>query len=84
MKDGKQMNPINEMPFHELLAILKEYVSVFTKGNTAEREAFMRKHGGIFTDDLHQYLREFLNAVGISDEFIDELYKRQASIPSWK
>ncbi|HSW71055.1 MAG TPA: hypothetical protein VLH77_03645 [Gammaproteobacteria bacterium] len=74
------MDNIKDLPFHKLLGILKEYVSVFTNGDISERQEFMRNYPDVFTDELRQYLREFLNGVGVTNELIDELYRRQASI----
>ena len=68
-------NKLEDVSFPEFIRVISEYVQLAkeTNNNPIELAIFEQEHPAMFSTEMKNFLSDFLNAVGFTDELLDKL-----------
>ena len=68
-------NKLKDISFPEFIRVMSEYVQLAreTNNNPIELAIFEQEHPAMFSIEVQNFLNDFLNAVGFTDELLDKL-----------
>lgn len=74
-------NKLDEVPFYEFLRVMSEYVQLAkeTNNDPIELAIFEQKHPTMFSTEAQNFIHDFLNSVGLTDELLDKFRSKMKS-----
>ena len=77
----KMQNKLDEIPFSEFLRVMSEYVQLAkeTNNDPIELAIFEQEHPAMFSTEAQNFIHDFLNSVGLTDDLLDKLRSKMKS-----
>ena len=68
-------NKLDEIPFSEFLRVMSEYVQLAkeTNNDLIALAIFEQEHPDMFSMEAKDFIHDFLNSAGLTDELLDKL-----------